>query len=174
MQRLPHTIDCDSEDSRDPVLPPQPGHTRQPRSIKRASVQRVCAGLLHAALKEARVSSEAAGERMDVSATMVDMKRRGERAFELADVLMLGQAGLDILNEAVAIMEGKIALGLTPEQAGLWWAKKAARATEKITAAIANDGKIDASEDADIRPSLAEVNSAARVYRRVTDARGDR
>lgn len=152
------------------VLPASHSNTQPPCSAKRATARQAAATMLHHCLRDGEVSSESAAKKLECSPTLVDMKRRGERSFELADILMLGPVGLEILHEATALLEGKIALGMTREQAALRASESLAHLQAKIAAYIANDGRIDNVEDADLRCAMATVNSAIRMYRRVSEA----
>jgi hypothetical protein len=125
--------------------------------------------MLHKALEEGSLSSERAADRLDVSAELVNMKRRGERTLEVADILMLGpKEGLRLLSDLQSVLVDKIVGGLTLEQAALRWSEKAAKAQAVISASLANDGKIDPKEDVEVRRSLTEVSDAERLYKKVS------
>jgi hypothetical protein len=116
------------------------------------------------------LSSASAAKRLNVCATLVDMKRRGERPVMLEEVLMLGHAGLLLFKACVAHMEAGFATGLTAERAALLLIDKAAELIRLGAQAIANDGRIDAAEDDAFQKAMAQLSLAWSTYCRASES----
>lgn len=165
-----HSIHGEHENETAPVCDARVAHTQPPRSESLADARLVAGRMLDAALRGAALSSASSAKRLGACATLVDMKRRGERPVMLEEVLVLGNAGLLLCKALVSHLEGSVATGLTPERAALLLIDKAAELIRIGAQAIANDGRIDAAEDAAFHRAMAQLSLAWSTYCRVSES----